>query len=528
MPLLKKKAEEQHGQENRESMDNAEQAPPDERTGLFPNRDGSSRNLNTALLTPDDLAVSPYNLRSIRILRYFSLLFIMMAFVWWVLLLVSLFVTPPGFHTRGSGFLAFGFATLTMANMGFVLVFFGVPSKSVRILALAMSLLLFLDLILLLAVQQTRYEEGWVGIASVIWALHVSLWILLTDRLVKWGKGEEEERLTGRVETRRTLAEWLVVMVSANAYVMIVIAVVLITLTIILRAVDAGFAPPGKMYSVDGGNYRIHVYCHGNKTNKYGEVLPTVLFEGGEEPVEQGLWRLGDNVIRNGSISRYCFADRPGIAWSDAAPSPLSAGFAVDALSEALAKAGEAGPWVLAGAGIGSFYSRVFSSRHGHDVKGILLVDPFHEDLLSEWASAGRGFILWLRGIISPLGLDRLSGAIFRGRNSQDRIYGRSVHQSSKFILAKLQENLVLNSVTKHDVQSSRQIQEKDTPLVVVSSGREVNRSREWEKKQQDLTRLTDNLKGWDIVFEAPHKVWDTLAGREVIERRLQRLVKED
>lgn len=139
MPLLKKKAEEQHGQENRESMDNAEQAPPDERTGLFPNRDGSSRNLNTALLTPDDLAVSPYNLRSIRILRYFSLLFIMMAFVWWVLLLVSLFVTPPGFHTRGSGFLAFGFATLTMANMGFVLVFFGVPSKSVRILALAMS-----------------------------------------------------------------------------------------------------------------------------------------------------------------------------------------------------------------------------------------------------------------------------------------------------------------------------------------------------------------------------------------------------
>ena len=132
-----------------------------------------------------------------------------------------------------------------------------------------------------------------------------------------------------------------------------------------------GFAPPGKMYSVDGGNYRIHVYCHGNKTNKYGEVLPTVLFEGGEEPVEQGLWRLGDNVIRNGSISRYCFADRPGIAWSDAAPSPLSAGFAVDALSEALAKAGEAGPWVLAGAGIGSFYSRVFllpprSRRKGH------------------------------------------------------------------------------------------------------------------------------------------------------------------
>jgi hypothetical protein len=138
MPLLRK-PEEKHAPENGEPTDNAEQEPPNERTRLLPNRVGSGGNLNTALLTPDDPAVSPYNLRSIRILRYFSLLFIMMAFVWWVLLLVSLFVTPPGFHAREGGFLAFGFATLTMANMGFVLVFFGVPSKSVRILAFAMS-----------------------------------------------------------------------------------------------------------------------------------------------------------------------------------------------------------------------------------------------------------------------------------------------------------------------------------------------------------------------------------------------------
>lgn len=383
-------------------------------------------------------------------------------------------------------------------------------------------------MIILLAVQQTRYEEGWVGIVSVVWALNMGLWTLLTDRMVKWGKEEEEERLTGRAETRRTLSEWSAVMVSTTAFVIMVVAVTLMTLTIILRALDAGFSAPGNMYGVDGDKYRVHVYCHGNKTDSHGNDLPTVLFEGGERPVEQGLWSFADNAIKNGSISRYCFTDRPGIAWSDTAPSPLSAGFAVDILSEALAKAGEQGPWVLASAGIGSLYSRVFSSRHGHDVKGLLLIDPLHEDLLGPWASSGRGFILWLRGVISPLGLDRLPGAIFRGRTSRDRVYGRAVQQSGKFIFAQLQESLVLDSFTKRDVQSSRQIQEKDTPLVVVSSGVEVKRSKIWERKQRDLTGLTDNLKEWDIVNGAGHEVWGTLEGRNVIEERLKALVRRE
>ena len=382
-------------------------------------------------------------------------------------------------------------------------------------------------MIILLAVEKTRYDEGWVGIASVVWALLMSLWTILVDRTVKWGKAEEEERLTGRAETRRTLSEWLAVLLSTIAYVVMVVAVILMALTIIIRALDAGTAPPGKMYDVDGGKYRLHVYCSGNSTAEDGSKGPTVLFEGGERPVEHGLWEFAGNAVTNGSIARYCFADRPGMGWSDSAPSPLSAGFTVDALSEALAEAGETGPWILASAGIGTLYSRVFSVRHGHDVKGMLLIDPLHEDLLGPYASAGRGFLLWLRGVISPLGLDRLPGAIFKGRNSRDRIYGRAAQQSSKFIFAKLQESLVLDSFTKREVVSSRQIQERDTPLVVVSSGRQIKRDSKWEKKQRDLTKLTDNLRDWDIVDNAPHHVWETLEGRNKIEKRLQQLLKD-
>lgn len=381
-------------------------------------------------------------------------------------------------------------------------------------------------MIVLLAVTKTRHEEGWVGIVSVVWALNLSLWTILVDRTVKWGKAEEEERLTGRAETRRTLTEWLFVLLSGIGYAIMVVASVLITLTIILRALDAKFAQPGKLHWVDGGKYRIHVYCRGNDTAYDGSKQTTVLFEGGDRPVEDGLWQFANEALDNGSVGRYCFADRPGIAWSDTAPSPLSAGFAVDVLSEALVAAGENGPWVLASAGIGSLYSRVFSSRHGRDVHGILLIDPLHEDLVGPLASPSRGFLLWLRGILSPLGLDQLPGALFRGRSSQDRVYGRAVQQTSKFIYAKLQESLVLNSFTKRDVRSSRQIQKRDVPLSVVSSGKHIKADHEWEKKQRDLTKLTDKLVQWDIVDDAPAEVWKTLAGSDRIETRLKQLLR--
>ncbi|KAJ1331502.1 DUF2417 domain-containing protein [Microdochium nivale] len=438
-----------------------------------------------------------------------------------------MFVTPPGFHTRGSGFFPFSFASLALANLLFSLVFFAVPSKAVRILSLVMSGFLLISAVLLFSVDQTRHEEGWVGMVSTLWALLMAIWTLVTDRLVAWGKSEEEQRLTGRAETRRSLGEWTAVLISIVCMVVFVAVVVLMTCTLILRALDAGLAPAGQLYWVDGEKYKLHVYCHGNQTDSKGNKYPTVLIEGGEGPVEDGLWQFANDAVQNGTISRYCFVDRPGFAWSDTAPSPLSAGMAVEAMSEALARAGEEGPWVLMSAGVGSIYSRIFSARYGKEIMGLLLIDPLHEDLLAQnIGSSGRGFTLWLRGVLSPLGLDRVPGALFRGRTKEDRVWGRASYQTGKSIFAKLQENLVAGTLSKRDVDTSRAVQNDKVPLSVVSSGVEVRKSSEWEEKQRDLTHITKKLLHWDIVNKAPHQVWDTLEGRSVIEKRLGTLVK--
>ncbi|KAK7753204.1 hypothetical protein SLS62_004723 [Diatrype stigma] len=504
----------------------AEDDAADEYTRLLPNRvESRNENENVNYLSPDDPAVSPYNLWSVRIVRYLTVVFALLTFVWWAILLVSTFVTPPGFHTRGSGFFPFSYSSLALANLLFTLVFFAIPSKAVRVLSIAMAGILLLDVILLVSVEKSRHEEGWVGMISVLWSLLMALWTLVTDRLVEWGKGEEEERLTGRAETRRTLGEWSAVLISIVTMAVLTVAAFLITCTLILRSLDAGLAPPGELYWVDGDKYLIHIYCHGNKTDSEGTELPTVLLDGGEGTVEDALWGFANDAVNNGSISRYCFVDRPGLAWSDTAPSPLSAGMAVEAVSEALAKARENGPWVLMSAGVGSIYSRIFSARHGSDVKGLLLIDPLHEDLLGRIGSPGRGFLLWIRGILSPLGLDRIPGALFQGRTKADRVWGRSAYQTGKFLFAKLQENLVADTLSKRDMASSRAIQPRDVPVALVSSGVEVRRDAEWEDKQRDLSHITQELRHWDIVEDAPHEVWRSLEGRQVIEKRLRQLV---
>lgn len=493
----------------------------DEHTRLLPNRVDSA-----PYLSPDDPAVSPYNLWTVRFVRWVTVALAGVSFVWWVLMIVAVFITPPGLHVRGSPFFSFAYATIAFLTLVISLLFFSTPSKLARVLSIINALALLVHLIIILAVPGLRHAEIWAGIASVAWASLMAIWFVAADRTVQWGKAEEEERLTGRSESRRTLLEWLAVTLSTIALVIITLAVVLMTCTLTLRAIDLSLDAPGERYWVDGNRYQIHLYCFGNKTDEKGGKTTTVLLEGGEDTVERGLWQFAENAVKNGSIQRFCFADRPGMAWSDTAPSPFSASFASDALSEALSRAGEEGPWVLASAGIGSLYSRVFGSRHGEQVHGILMIDPLHEDLLSRVAAPGRGFLLWIRGVISPCGIDRISGAIFRGRRAVDRVWGRSSYQSGTTIFAKLQESLVADSLTKRDVVSSRAIQDKDTPLVVISSGDMIRKDRDWENKQRDLSHLTRNLQDWDIVDGAPHRVWDTLSGREVIEKRLKKLVR--
>jgi pimeloyl-ACP methyl ester carboxylesterase len=427
-------------------------------------------------------------------------------------------------NTRGSGFFDFAFVTLTAGNLLVALLFFTNPSKAMRISLGIFAVILMTDMILIVSVHRVRDEEGPAGIASVVWAFLIAVWCLVTDRVVASAKAEEEERLTGRVETRHSLREWLEILIATILLIAFIVAGVLMTATLILRSRDASLEWPGTRYRVDGEKYAVHLACVGNVTSTAKNV-PTILLESGENPSEYQLEKWMYGAFTNGTVPRYCYWDRPGYAFSDNAPSPHSAGMSASALSEVLALSGEQGPWILVSAGYGSIVSRIFASQHFRDIAGIMLIDPLHEDLLHRIGSPGAGFMIWAYGVISPLGIFRIPGALFKGRTREDRVYGKSNQQSGKMIKARLQENLVADSLTKNEVGAARVIQERSTPLVVISSGIESRRDREWGQKQEESTKVTDNLIKWSVVNKAPHEVWQTFEGREVMEKGLAKLI---
>ncbi|KAF7195267.1 hypothetical protein HII31_03473 [Pseudocercospora fuligena] len=517
--------ERSHPHSSRRSEEHGSMREPTERDALL--RDSRRPPHADGYLDPDDPAVSPYNLWTVRFMRYLTVLFLVITFLWWVLLLVSIFVSPPGLHTRGSGFFDFSYTTLTAGILLNSLLFFSSPSLAMRVTQGVLALFLLVDLIIIVAVPRLRGEEGAPGISSVAWATLMAGWAVFTDRIVAWGKREEEERLTGRPETRRTLKEWLSVLAATIILVIFTLITVLMTATLLIRSLDAGLAFSGERYWVDDHKYQVHLDCVGNiTTDAKGKKNPTILLEAGEDPVEYDFEHWAYNAYKNRTIDRYCYWDRPGYAWSDNAPSPHSAGMSADNLAEALAISGEEGPYILVSAGYGSLVSRIFSARHFREVVGIMMVDPLHEDLLSKLASPTRGFVIWGWGIISPLGIRRIIGSLFYGQTKEDRVYGKAAFTGGKFIKAKLQENLVAYSFTKNEVASARTIQATDTPLVVVSSGIRVKTDDEWANKQRDLTNITGKLLAWDVVNKAPHYVWQTKSGRDVMEKRLGELVK--
>ena len=461
-----------------------------------------------------------------RALRYFAVLLFLVSFLWWTLLFVSIFVSPPGMHARGSGFFDFSYTFVALGNLAVAILFFAIPSRALGFTNGAVALLLLIDMIIVVAIPQLRHEEGWVGITSVVWATLMALYAVLTNRVVAWGKQEEEERLTGRRERRHTLLEWAAITLYSLIMLVIIVAVVLMTATLILRARDASLEVPGQRYGVDGDKYQVHVECVGNATSD----KPTLLIEAGERPYGSTLRPFAADALARGTVARVCAWDRPGIAFSDNAPSPHSAGMSTEALTEALAQAGESGPWTLLAAGVGAIHARIFASRHLGEVVGLLLVDPLHEDLLWRVGDAKTGFFLWAYGVVSPLGLRRLGGALFQGRTREDRVYGKSVTQGGKWLKAALQENLVATSLTATEIRQARIIQKntqgREVPLAIVSSGVRSGSDADWKAKQEDLTKLTDRFVGWDTVKGAPHEVWESSEGRRVMGERLSELVK--
>ena len=124
------------------------------------------------------------------------------------------------------------------------------------------------------------------------------------------------------------------------------------------------FRHPGRM--VDAGGHQLHIDCS-------GQGSPTVVLEAGAAGMSAA-W--GWVQPRIAAVTRVCSYDRAGLGWSEAGDLRYDSAAVAPALNALLDRAGERGPFVLAGQGLGAAFATIYASRFGDQVAALVLIDP--------------------------------------------------------------------------------------------------------------------------------------------------------
>ena len=128
------------------------------------------------------------------------------------------------------------------------------------------------------------------------------------------------------------------------------------------------FARPQQL--IDIGGRRLNLYCSGS-----GPV--TVVFDAYSTGAGSSWHAVQPHIARR---TRACVYDRAGLGFSDPAPGPVTSASAVDDLGKLMRAAGIAPPYVLVGSSYGGANAQLYALRHPEQLKGMVLVEPMHED----------------------------------------------------------------------------------------------------------------------------------------------------
>ena len=123
------------------------------------------------------------------------------------------------------------------------------------------------------------------------------------------------------------------------------------------------YAMPGRL--IDVGGHKLHINCTGTGS-------PTVVLEPGlGEPSTAMAWIAPDVA----ATTRVCVYDRAGRGWSESAGTAQDGVQVATDLHTLLDRAGEHGPYVLAGHSAGGLYVLNFAQLYPDQVAGVALLD---------------------------------------------------------------------------------------------------------------------------------------------------------
>ena len=247
--------------------------------------------------------------------------------------------------------------------------------------------------------------------------------------------------------------------------------------------VDRGnYAMRGRL--IDVGGHKLHIRCTGSGS-------PTVVLEPGlGEPSTAMAWIAPDVA----SVTRVCVYDRAGRGWSEAAGEPQDGVQTATDLHTLLRRAGEKGPFVLAGHSAGGIYVLNFAHRYPDEVAGVVLLDSMHPEQytrISSWPTFYETFrrVSAVLPSLSRLGAGRiLYRGAYGGLPAQARDEQRAFWSTPRHARSVRDEFSELRTAM---TQAKALTSLGDRPLIVVTARQDAEGG--WFAAQNDLARLSTN-----------------------------------
>lgn len=144
-----------------------------------------------------------------------------------------------------------------------------------------------------------------------------------------------------------------------------------------LSAAPSPYTPSGNL--VRSGDDLLHMLCT-------GDGAPTIVLESGAGGNHLD-WSLVQPKLAR--TNRVCSYDRAGIGWSAGRGRPRTVDNIADELHRAVAAAGIARPFVLAGHSFGGLIALHYARRYPGEVAGLVLLDSMHPEQFGRFRSAG-------------------------------------------------------------------------------------------------------------------------------------------
>ena len=155
--------------------------------------------------------------------------------------------------------------------------------------------------------------------------------------------------------------------ICAGSALLLVAALVTV---VTLARLGSKYPPPGEL--VDVGGYRMHILAEGDDRGG-----PTVIWIPGAHAQGLALHHLHAAVRDE---TRSILFDRPGTGWSDPGPFPRRTATEAEELAKLLERAGERGPFILAGHSYGGLLAANFARRYPGRTAALVLLDASPPD----------------------------------------------------------------------------------------------------------------------------------------------------